>query len=150
MTNNRELNTYLTNFFHNEVESFLSALPESRAIRINNLKTNKTEMVERLNQLKVDYTELSFNPFGFILNDDHIPLSHSLEFFQGYFQYQGISSQIPALVLHPKPGEKVLVMFSGCAPYPVVIGRNTKAKEIYGIELNPLAHKFAEENVMIG
>jgi tRNA (guanine37-N1)-methyltransferase len=48
-----------------------------------------------------------------------------------------------------KPGEKVLVMFSGCAPYPAVIARNTKAEEIYGIELNPAAHKFAEENIKL-
>lgn len=48
-----------------------------------------------------------------------------------------------------KPGEKVLVMFSGCAPYPVVIAKNTKAKEIYGIEINPIAHKFAVENVKL-
>ncbi|MBN2112203.1 class I SAM-dependent methyltransferase family protein [Candidatus Woesearchaeota archaeon] len=45
------------------------------------------------------------------------------------------------------PGEEVLVMFSGCAPLPVVISKNTKAKEIYGIELNPVAHKFALQNV---
>lgn len=48
-----------------------------------------------------------------------------------------------------KPGEEILVMFSGCAPYPVVIGRNTKAKEIYGIELNPVAHNFGVENARI-
>lgn len=46
-----------------------------------------------------------------------------------------------------KPNEKILVMFSGCAPLPVVISKNTKAAEIYGIELNPIAHKFAVENV---
>jgi tRNA (guanine37-N1)-methyltransferase len=46
-----------------------------------------------------------------------------------------------------RPGEQILVMFSGCAPLPVVISKNTKAKEIYGIELNPAAHKFAVENV---
>lgn len=48
-----------------------------------------------------------------------------------------------------KKGEEVLVMFSGCAPYPVVIAKNTKAKEVYGIELNPLGHKFAVENVKL-
>ena len=108
MTNNIELNTYLIHFFGYEVESFFSADPENRAIRINSLKTNINEMMERLNQLKVDFTGLSFNPLGFILHHDHIPLSHTLEFFQGYFQYQGISSQIPALVLNPQPGERVL------------------------------------------
>jgi len=48
-----------------------------------------------------------------------------------------------------KPGENVLVMFSGCAPYPVVIAKNTKAKEVYGIEMNPIAHKFAVENAKL-
>jgi tRNA (guanine37-N1)-methyltransferase len=46
-----------------------------------------------------------------------------------------------------KPDESILVMFSGCGVYPVVIGKNTKVKEIYGIEINPAAHKYALENV---
>ncbi len=48
-----------------------------------------------------------------------------------------------------KTGEKVLVMFSGCAPYPLVISKNSKAKEIYAIEINPAAHKYARENVKL-
>ena len=108
MTNNHELNTYLTDFLGSDMESFLSAKPESRAIRINTLRTNQIEMKERLNKLGVDFTELPFNPIGFRINNDPNPLSHTLEFFLGYFYYQGISSQIPALVLNPQPGDKVL------------------------------------------
>jgi len=48
-----------------------------------------------------------------------------------------------------KPEEKILVMFSGVAPYPLVISKNSKAKVIYGVEMNPVAHKFAEENVKL-
>ncbi len=48
-----------------------------------------------------------------------------------------------------KPNESVLVMFSGCAPYVCVIAKNTKAKEVYGIEINPVAHKYAEQNVKL-
>ncbi|MBU2560902.1 MAG: class I SAM-dependent methyltransferase family protein [Nanoarchaeota archaeon] len=48
-----------------------------------------------------------------------------------------------------RPGESVLVMFSGCAPYPCVIAKNTKAKEIYGIELNPFGHKYGTENIKL-
>lgn len=48
-----------------------------------------------------------------------------------------------------KANELVLVMFSGCAPYPLVISKNSKAKMIYGIELNPIAHRYAEENVKL-
>lgn len=46
-----------------------------------------------------------------------------------------------------KPNESVLVMFSGSGIYPLVIARNTKCKEIYGVEINPAAHKYALENV---
>lgn len=48
-----------------------------------------------------------------------------------------------------KPNESILVMFSGAAPYPCIIAKNSKAKEIYGIEMNPSAHKYAEENVRL-
>lgn len=46
-----------------------------------------------------------------------------------------------------KKGESVLVMFSGCGPYVCVIAKNTKAKEVYGVEINPVAHKYAEQNL---
>ena len=45
-----------------------------------------------------------------------------------------------------KPKETVLVMFSGVGPYSLVISKNSKAKEIYAIEINPEAHKYALEN----
>ncbi len=46
-----------------------------------------------------------------------------------------------------KNGENVLVMFSGAAPFPLVFARNSSAKQIYGIELNPLAHGYAHDNI---
>jgi len=48
-----------------------------------------------------------------------------------------------------RKNEKILVMFSGCGVYPLVIAKNTKAREIYGIEINPTAHKYALENVKL-
>ena len=48
-----------------------------------------------------------------------------------------------------KKNESVLVMFSGIGIFPLVISKNTQAKEIYGVEINPHAHKFAEENVKL-
>ncbi len=42
-----------------------------------------------------------------------------------------------------KPKESVLVMFSGVGPYPLVISKNSRAKEVYGIEINPEAHRYA-------
>ena len=48
-----------------------------------------------------------------------------------------------------KKNEEVLVMFSGVAPFPLVISKNSKAKEIYGVEHNKYAHKYAEENIKL-
>lgn len=48
-----------------------------------------------------------------------------------------------------KEGEDVLVMFSGVAPYNCVIAKNTLAKSVYGVEINPVAHKYGLENVKL-
>ena len=42
-----------------------------------------------------------------------------------------------------KSGEDILVMFSGAGPLPVVLSKNTNAKEIYGVEINPKGHEYA-------
>src|SRR3989344_565727 len=48
-----------------------------------------------------------------------------------------------------KPGEQVLVMFSGAAPYPLVIAKNSQVKVVYGIEINPLAHQYAIDSIKL-
>lgn len=47
-----------------------------------------------------------------------------------------------------KPDEEILVMFSGCGPYSIGLAKNTKAKHITAIEINPVAHKYALENAL--
>ena len=58
-----------------------------------------------------------------------------------------MSSERKRITYLIKPNESILVMFSGSAPYPLVIAKNTKCKEVYGIEINPIAHKYALENI---
>jgi len=48
-----------------------------------------------------------------------------------------------------RPGEKVLVMFSGAAPYVCVIAKKSKVKEVVGIEINPEGHKYGLENLKL-
>jgi tRNA (guanine37-N1)-methyltransferase len=60
-----------------------------------------------------------------------------------------LSTERKRIASQVKKGEDVLVMFSGCAPYPCVIAKNTKAKEIVGIEINPCGHEYAVENVLL-
>lgn len=47
-----------------------------------------------------------------------------------------------------KPLERVLVVGSGVGPYPLIIAKHSKAAQVVGIEINPIAHKFAVENVI--
>ncbi|MEM2954939.1 MAG: hypothetical protein QW625_03270 [Candidatus Nanoarchaeia archaeon] len=44
---------------------------------------------------------------------------------------------------------KVLVMFSGIAPYPIIIAKYSKAKKIYAIELGREASRYAQENIKL-
>lgn len=60
-----------------------------------------------------------------------------------------LSSERKRIMKLVKPNESILVMFSGCGPYPLVLSKNTKAKEIYGVEINPMAHKYALENLKL-
>jgi len=48
-----------------------------------------------------------------------------------------------------KKNENVLVMFSGVAPYALIIGKHAKPKSIYCVELSKLASKYAQENIKL-
>jgi len=63
-----------------------------------------------------------------------------------YFSVRSATERrrIAALV---EPGEDVLVLFSGVAPYPLHIARFSEAGSITGIEKNPRAHHYAEINI---
>lgn len=52
--------------------------------------------------------------------------------------------RVAALV---EEGEMVLVLFSGVAPYPLIISKYSRADTIVGIEKNPRAHEYAIENL---
>ena len=58
-----------------------------------------------------------------------------------------LSTERKRLLSKVKKGEDVLVMFSGCAPYPCTISKNTEANMVVGIEKNPEGHKYALKNV---
>lgn len=45
-----------------------------------------------------------------------------------------------------KPGEKILVLFSGVAPYPLIFAKHSKASLIVGVEKNAIAHHYAVQN----
>lgn len=48
-----------------------------------------------------------------------------------------------------KDGEFVGCWFSGVAPYPIVLAKNSKMKSAVGIELNPAGHTYAKKNLVL-
>lgn len=71
-----------------------------------------------------------------------------LDVEQVYFSPRLASERKRVMQLIKKP-EDVMVLFSGCAPYVCVIAKNTPAKYVYGIEINPVAHKYGWENIKL-
>ena len=58
-----------------------------------------------------------------------------------------LSNERKEIAKRIKKGEKVLVLFAGAAPYPVVIAKNSKAKIVYSNEINREANKYAKLNI---
>lgn len=60
-----------------------------------------------------------------------------------------LSSERMRIARQVKKGESILVMFSGCAPFPIVISKMSEPRKITAVEINPLAHRYAEENIRL-
>ena len=58
----------------------------------------------------------------------------------------GERARVASLV---RPGEVVIDMFAGVAPFGCVICRNSRADRVYSIDLNPECLPFAEENARL-
>jgi tRNA (guanine37-N1)-methyltransferase len=48
-----------------------------------------------------------------------------------------------------KKGERILVVGSGVAPYPIILAKHSQARTITGIEANPTGHKYALQNIIM-
>ncbi len=107
---NPELEKYLQQLLGNELNDFLEARPEPTAIRVNTLKTDIPAVKEKLAAWEISFEDHPANPSGIILQNEPLPLSHTIEHFLGEFYFQGIASQLPVLALKPQPGETVLDM----------------------------------------
>ncbi len=108
---NPQLYQYLSKLLGAQYDSFVCAQAEPRSIRVNTLKCpHPEEFVRRLLENDFQLSEIGFAPHSYFLNKEPFPISHTLNYFRGDFAFQGASSQLPAQVLNPAPGEKVLDM----------------------------------------
>ncbi|MBC8317805.1 MAG: hypothetical protein H8E41_07845 [Desulfobulbaceae bacterium] len=75
---------------------------------------------------------------------------HGVRFFLNpekvYFSVRS-SNERKRLAALVKPGEEVLIMFSGIGSFPLVLAKNSPAREIIGIEKSQIAHDYALRNL---
>lgn len=92
-------------------------------------------------------------PLTVIAGEDRLTTLHRengillhLDLAQVYFSMRSAHerARIAALV---QPGETVAVLGSGIGPFPLIIARHSRAHEIVGIEINPIAHEYAQKNL---
>jgi tRNA (guanine37-N1)-methyltransferase len=48
-----------------------------------------------------------------------------------------------------KPGEKILALFAGVGPFPIVIAKMQPHVKIHAVELNPDAFRYMQENIRL-
>ena len=65
-----------------------------------------------------------------------------------YFSPRLVSERLRIAKL-VKKNENVLVLFSGVAPYALILAKQSFARKIVAIEKNPVAHKYAVENLVL-
>jgi NOL1/NOP2/sun family putative RNA methylase len=78
------------------------------AIRINELKINASELVERLERKGIILSKSNWYENGFFIEETPFPIGATTEYLAGYYFIQSAASWIPSLILDPKPGEMIL------------------------------------------
>ncbi len=81
-----------------------------------------------------------------IYKENNITLKLDVE--KVYFSPR-LSNERKRIYQQVKKQEEILVMFSGCAPYVCTIAKNTNAKHITGVEINPEGHNYAIQNLLL-
>ncbi len=80
-----------------------------KAIRVNTIKINQKELIERLKSQKFTLEEVPWCKDSFFIKHlERKPVGNTLEHFLGYYYVQDAASLIPSIILNPKKEELVL------------------------------------------
>ncbi|MDD2917342.1 MAG: RsmB/NOP family class I SAM-dependent RNA methyltransferase, partial [Candidatus Gracilibacteria bacterium] len=102
------------------IESFLSKTELAQTIkgysedrvcsfRINTLKSSEEEVRLFLNSQRIVFEKVPYLPFAYTLDQkDEFALKGSPLFYEGKIYVQGLTSQMPGVILEPKEGMRVL------------------------------------------
>jgi tRNA (guanine37-N1)-methyltransferase len=126
--------------WENEIGTLLLALHPS-SIRVVAKRTGAYEGEYRTLPLQVIAGEERLTT---IHRENGITLH--LDLSQVYFSVRSAHERA-RIAAQVKPGEAVAVLCSGIGPFPLIIGRHSKAREVIGIEKNSVAHAYALRNL---
>jgi NOL1/NOP2/sun family putative RNA methylase len=103
----------LKDYSEEEYSSILAGYNSNRpvTIRINNLKSNKENILNILKEHHINYQEVSWYENALILSDINEEQIRELDIYQkGHIYLQSLSSQLPPLFLEPKENDQILDM----------------------------------------
>lgn len=125
-------------------------------VRINTIKTDLPNIIEKLRVLGVRFQRVDFLKNALIIQNKNEKFFENLEIYQnGEIYFQGISSQLPVLFLEPKPGENVLDLCaapgSKTTQIAAMMGNQGKivANEIDQIRFERLKYNLQKQGVKI-
>lgn len=144
---NDDLSTYelpqfvldkLAQQFPNNYQNLILAL-NSRAnidIRINTTKTKLQKITSILDEENISYKKCAYSPYAIRLLDSNISPKHPLV-TSGMIEFQDESSQLAALLLHPKRGSMVVDFCAGSGGKALLFGMLMRdTGRIYAFDTN--------------
>ena len=116
-------------------------------IRVNTLKTNKQELIERLREKNIECKETAKKLDDFLILEKVKNIENVEDFKQGYFTIQDISAGQTAKILNPQPGEVVLDACSAPGGKTTYIAELMKNKgKIEAWDIHEHRTKLVEQN----
>jgi tRNA (guanine37-N1)-methyltransferase len=117
-------------------------------LHISNIKT----VLKRENQYSGEFRTQKLSYLAGEKNKETVHLESGLRFKldveKVYYSVRSGTERL-RVAKQVKKDERVLVMFSGCGPFCLILSKHSKASKILGIEKNPVGHKYALENVKL-
>ncbi len=104
-----ENNIFLKRYSKLGQEIDVKSIELKKTIRVNSLKIDSDELVNRLEKKRVKLEKIDFLDFGYSYRS-YFSLGSTPEYLMGYYFLQKTASQIPVQVLDAVPGEVILDM----------------------------------------
>ncbi|MEM2909039.1 MAG: class I SAM-dependent methyltransferase family protein [Candidatus Bilamarchaeaceae archaeon] len=128
---------------HKESEIANAILKANKRIKVVARKCGKVESEFRVRPLKIiageNRTETLHTEHGCRMR---------LDVAKVYFSVR-LSHERKRIAELVKPGERILALFAGVGPFPLIIAKSQPSANVVAIELNPAAVRYMKENIKL-